>query len=239
MVRVPGSSGDSQGFHRESDENATKIKLEPGVEDTLIARSLGGAMLMTRREAQQWTSKRNIDLPQAPAGAPAERNSRYVSPDEGPLAKADRPSSTTTPPASRAASKKKKPNSTRKKLKAPDSDIEDRGETQDWATDKIEQTYYQRELTSFLTENLVMKIMRPTMSNTPQGPVTELIETSNKLEAVQILMGTMKEPGIEPKHFDANVLFDMELAVIQDATATLHKLLEPLTSRKCPKKRPS
>ncbi|OWZ17964.1 hypothetical protein PHMEG_0008019 [Phytophthora megakarya] len=29
MVRVPGSS-DSQGFHRESDEDATKIKLEPG-----------------------------------------------------------------------------------------------------------------------------------------------------------------------------------------------------------------
>ncbi|OWY97413.1 LOW QUALITY PROTEIN: hypothetical protein PHMEG_00032059 [Phytophthora megakarya] len=32
MVRVPGSSGDSQGFHRESDEDATKIKLEPGIE---------------------------------------------------------------------------------------------------------------------------------------------------------------------------------------------------------------
>ncbi|OWZ08549.1 reverse transcriptase [Phytophthora megakarya] len=32
MVRVPGSSGDSQGFHRESDEDATQIKLEPGIE---------------------------------------------------------------------------------------------------------------------------------------------------------------------------------------------------------------
>ncbi|POM79768.1 Hypothetical protein PHPALM_2486 [Phytophthora palmivora] len=68
--------------------------------------------------------------PQAPAGAPAERNSRYGSPDEGPLAQADRPSSTITPPASRAASKKKKPKSTRKKLKAPDSDVEGREETQ-------------------------------------------------------------------------------------------------------------
>ncbi|OWY97759.1 hypothetical protein PHMEG_00031632, partial [Phytophthora megakarya] len=32
MVRVPGSSGDSQGFHRESNEDATKIKLDPGTE---------------------------------------------------------------------------------------------------------------------------------------------------------------------------------------------------------------
>ncbi|POM70504.1 LOW QUALITY PROTEIN: Hypothetical protein PHPALM_13041, partial [Phytophthora palmivora] len=74
--------------------------------------------------------------------------------------------------------------------------------------------------------------MRPKMSNKPQGPVTALIETSNKLEAVQILMRTMKEAGVKPKHFDANVLFDLELAAIQDATATLHKLLVPLTSSK-------
>ncbi|OWZ17192.1 hypothetical protein PHMEG_0008900 [Phytophthora megakarya] len=32
MVRVPGSSGDTQGFHRESDEDVTKIKLKPGIE---------------------------------------------------------------------------------------------------------------------------------------------------------------------------------------------------------------
>ncbi|POM58857.1 LOW QUALITY PROTEIN: Hypothetical protein PHPALM_36443 [Phytophthora palmivora] len=83
-----------------------------------------------------------------------------------------------------------------------------------------------------------MKITRPKMSNTPQGPMTALIETSNKLEAVQILMRTMKETGIEPKHFDANVLFDMELAAIQNATATLHKLLVPLTSSKIPKETP-
>ncbi|POM69929.1 Hypothetical protein PHPALM_13737, partial [Phytophthora palmivora] len=117
-------------------------------------------------------------------------------------------------------------------LKAPDSDVEGRDETQNWAADKFALTYYQRELTSFLTENPVMKIMRPKMSNTPQGPVTALIETSNKLEAVQILMRTMKEAGVEPKHFDANVLFDLELAAIRDATATLHKLLVPLTSSK-------
>ncbi|POM78837.1 Hypothetical protein PHPALM_3583 [Phytophthora palmivora] len=175
---------------------------------------------------------------QAPAGAPAERNSRYVLPDEDPLAQADRPSSTTTPPASRAASKKKKPKSTRKKLKAPDSDVEGRGETQNWAADKIEQTYYQRELTSFLIENPVMKIMRPNMSNTPQGPVTAPILTSNTLEAVKNLMRTMKQTGIEPKHFDANVLFDVELAAIQDAAATLHNLLAPLTSSKMPKETP-
>ncbi|OWZ16442.1 hypothetical protein PHMEG_0009779 [Phytophthora megakarya] len=32
MVSVPGASGDSQGFHHESDEDVTKIKLEPGIE---------------------------------------------------------------------------------------------------------------------------------------------------------------------------------------------------------------
>ncbi|POM73861.1 Reverse transcriptase [Phytophthora palmivora] len=147
MVRVPGSSGDSQGFHRASDEDATKIKLEPGIE------------------------------------ALAE-------------------------------------------------------ETQNWATDKIVLTYYQRELTSFLIVNPVMKIMRPKMSNTPQGPTTSPIDTSNTLEAVKTLMRTIKEAGIEPKHFDANVLFDVELAAIHDATATLHKLLAPPTSSKMPKETP-
>ncbi|POM69128.1 Hypothetical protein PHPALM_14617 [Phytophthora palmivora] len=164
---------------------------------------------------------------QAPSGA-----------DEDILGQAERSSSTTTPPASRAASKKKKPKSTRKRLKAPDSDVEGSGETQNGAADKVEQTYYQRELTSFLIENPVMKTLRPKMSNTPQGPATSPIKTSNTIEAVKILMRTMKEAGIEPKHFDANVLFDVEPAAVQDATATLHKLLAPLTSSKMPKDTP-
>ncbi|POM65921.1 LOW QUALITY PROTEIN: Hypothetical protein PHPALM_18295 [Phytophthora palmivora] len=250
MVRVPGSSGDSQGFHREPDEDDTKIKLEPGIE--ALAEGVSPQTLLseagyTHRQSAGRSSVDDkeggpaMDLeekprppPQAPAGAPAERNSRYVSPDEGPLARADRPSSTTTPPAL----EEEKTEIHAEKLKAPDPDVEGREETQNWAEDKIALTYYQRKLTSFLTENPVMKIMRPKMSNMPQGPVTALIETSNKLEAVQILMRTMKETGIEPKHFDANVLFDMELAAIQDATATLHKLLVPLTSSKTLKETP-
>ncbi|POM61906.1 hypothetical protein PHPALM_29008 [Phytophthora palmivora] len=226
MVRVPGSSGDSQGFHPESDEDATKIKLEPGIE--ALAEGVSPQALLSEAgySHHQSAGRSSVDdkergpamgleakpqpPPQAPAEPPAERNSHCVSPDEGPLAQADIPSSTTTPPVSREASKKKKSKSTRKKLNAPDSGVEGRGETQNWATDKIEQIYYQRELTSFVIENQVMKIVRPKM--------------------FKILMRTMKEAGIEPKHFDANVLFDVELAAIQDATATLHKLLAPLIS---------
>ncbi|POM71339.1 Hypothetical protein PHPALM_12103 [Phytophthora palmivora] len=137
--------------------------------------------------------------PHAPAGAPAERL----------LVQPDRPSSTAKPPASCATSKKKEPKSKRKKLKAPDSDVEGRGDTQNREGADI-----------VLIENPVMKFMCPKMSNTPQGPVTALIETSNKLEAVKDLMRTMKEAGIEPKHFDGNVLFDVKVAAIQDAMAT-------------------
>ncbi|POM71990.1 Hypothetical protein PHPALM_11367 [Phytophthora palmivora] len=125
------------------------------------------------------------------------RNSRWISPDEGFLVQPDRPSSTAIPQALRATSKKKKRRSTRKKLKAPDSDVEGRGETQNWAAYKIELTYNQRERISFLIENPVMKFMCPKMSNTPQGLVTAFAETSNKLEAVKVLMRTMKEADID------------------------------------------
>ncbi|POM60895.1 hypothetical protein PHPALM_30189 [Phytophthora palmivora] len=129
MVRVPGSSGDSQGFHRESDEDATKIKLEPGIE--ALAEGVSPEALLSEAEYthRQSAGRSSVDdkeggpamdleekpqpPPQAPSGAPAERNSRYVSPDERPLAQADRPSFNTIPPASRAASKKTKPKSTK------------------------------------------------------------------------------------------------------------------------------
>ncbi|POM70671.1 Hypothetical protein PHPALM_12860 [Phytophthora palmivora] len=141
MVRVPGSSGGSQGFHRGFDEDATKIKLEPGIE--ALAEGVSPQTLLSEAGYANHQSAERcsvddkeggpaMDLeeklqppPHAPTGAPAERNSRSVLPDGGPLAQADIPSSITIPPASRAASEKKKPKSTRKKLKAPNSDVED------------------------------------------------------------------------------------------------------------------
>ncbi|POM71338.1 LOW QUALITY PROTEIN: Hypothetical protein PHPALM_12102 [Phytophthora palmivora] len=42
------SSGDSQGFHRESDEESTKIKLEPGIE--ALAKGVSSQTLLS--EAQ-------------------------------------------------------------------------------------------------------------------------------------------------------------------------------------------
>ncbi|POM65659.1 Hypothetical protein PHPALM_18594 [Phytophthora palmivora] len=192
MVRVPGSSGDSQGFHRESDEDATKFKLEPGIE--AVAEGVSPQALLSEAgyshrqsaEAQRWTSKRNLNrLPRLLREPPAERNSHCVSPDEGPLVQADIPSSITTPLVSRKASKKKKSKSTRKKLNVPDSDVEGRGETHNWATDKIEQIYYQRELASFMIENLVMKIVHPEMCNTPEGSVAVLMKRPTNSKQLQ------------------------------------------------------
>ncbi|POM81327.1 Hypothetical protein PHPALM_711 [Phytophthora palmivora] len=185
MVRVPGSSGDSQGFHRESDEDATKIKLESGIEASEEGVSPQTLLSEAGYTHHQSTGRSSDDVrvegsamdleekphppPQAPSGAPADSDANYGPLDEDPSAKADRTSSTTTPPSSCVAAKKKKPKTTRKKLKAPDSGAEDRG-VHTWTDDELELVFHRKEPASFLTTDPVMKVIRPKVIDNQHGP---------------------------------------------------------------------
>ncbi|POM65997.1 Hypothetical protein PHPALM_18217 [Phytophthora palmivora] len=187
MVRVPGSSGDSQGFHCESNENTTKIKLNRGLRRYTHRQSAGSSSTDDKEGGS------TVDLEGKPQPPP--------------------PTSFGSPCA---------------KLKASDSNVEDGKKVQSWTANKLELTFYQRELTSLLIVNLVMKIVRSKMISALQDPVTAPTETSSKLEYVKSLMLIMKEVDIEPGIFDANALLDAELASIQNATLSPHKILSPL-----------
>uniref|UniRef100_H3H214 Uncharacterized protein n=1 Tax=Phytophthora ramorum TaxID=164328 RepID=H3H214_PHYRM len=141
MVRVPGSSGDSLGFHRESTKEDVKIKMEPGNESSTEEGSPPTALKApgsTDRESAERSSDdvmeegSAMDLeekpqtpPQAPSGTPADRDANRDPPDEGPTVKTEGPSSKTAPPASHPTAKKNKSKTSRKKLKAPESEAED------------------------------------------------------------------------------------------------------------------
>ncbi|OWY91241.1 hypothetical protein PHMEG_00040265, partial [Phytophthora megakarya] len=175
-VRVPGSSGDSQEFHRESDEDATKIKLKPGIEaseegvspQTLLSEA-GYTQSQSDGRSSDNAKEQGPDMdleekprppPQALSGAPADGGIGHDPPVEARTSQSERTSSISTPSASRDAAKRKKPKSARKQLKAPDSDTEDRRDQQ-WTNEDLAQTFYKKDLFSFLLDDPVMKILRP------------------------------------------------------------------------------
>ncbi|OWZ13766.1 hypothetical protein PHMEG_00012847 [Phytophthora megakarya] len=113
MVRVvPGSSGDSQGFHHESNEDATKIKLEPGIE----ASAEGGSSQTLLSEAGYTQSQS------------AGRSSENAKEEEVTIRRLrlGRRKPTTTPPTTGVGSKKNKTKARKAKRKVPNSDAEDR-----------------------------------------------------------------------------------------------------------------
>ncbi|POM72519.1 Hypothetical protein PHPALM_10752, partial [Phytophthora palmivora] len=242
------------GFHRESDEDATKIKLEPGIEASAEGVSPQTLLSEAGYTHHQSTGRSSDDVkeegsamdleekphppPQAPSGAPADRDANHGPLDEDPSAKADRTSSTTTPPASRVAAKKKKPKTMRKKLKAPDSDAEDRGDVHTWTDDELELAFHRKELASFLTTDPVMKVIRPKVIGDLHGPTWTPTESSNKLDAVKVLMRTLKEAGIVSGAFDANTLFDLDLTLIHKSTMALYQKLVPLVGTVTPEEAP-
>uniref|UniRef100_H3HAJ5 Uncharacterized protein n=1 Tax=Phytophthora ramorum TaxID=164328 RepID=H3HAJ5_PHYRM len=139
MVRVPGSSGNSQGFHRESTQEDVKSKIEPGMESSTEDGSPSTALKAPGSSDRQSAGRSSDDAkeagsemdleekpyppPQAPTGAPADHDANRDPPDEGPTVKTEGLSSTTTPPTSRSAPKKKSKTS-RMKMKAPESGVD-------------------------------------------------------------------------------------------------------------------
>ncbi|OWZ11076.1 hypothetical protein PHMEG_00015957, partial [Phytophthora megakarya] len=204
MVRVFGSSGDSHGFHRGSDEDATKIKLKPGIE--ALAEGVSPQTLLSEAgftqsqnaarssdDAKEEGSEMDLEekpppLPQGLSGSPADGDICRDPPGEARMAQDERTLATKIPSASRDAAKRKKPKSARKQLNAPDSDTEDRGDQQ-WTNEDLTQTFYKKGLFSFLLDDPVMKILSP------------------------MLIGELQ--GITSGAFNASELFDLKTSVIQ------------------------
>jgi hypothetical protein len=167
MVRVPGSLGDA-GFHRESQDDA-QVSHGPGDEAPTVAGSPTASLnaRSTDRPSPGRSSADGIEdglatyqedkprsPPRVPSGAPAGLDASQDLPDEGPYAKANEPSSTTTRAASGAKSARTK--AARKKLKAPDSDGEDRAVLKSaWSRSQLEIAYRRTELKDFLHDNPV------------------------------------------------------------------------------------
>ncbi|OWY96377.1 LOW QUALITY PROTEIN: hypothetical protein PHMEG_00033366 [Phytophthora megakarya] len=220
MARVPGSSGDSQGFHRESDEDATKIKLKPGIEASAEGVSpqtlLSEARYTQRRAGHESGRETSPSSPQAPLGATADCDICRDPPGEARTTQAERTSPTNTPADSRDAAKRKKQKSARKQLKAPDSDTEDRGD-QPWANEDLAQTFYKKGLFAFLLDEPVVKILSPMLIGELQRPTLEPAEAATQL------LRMLKDAGIIPGAFNASELFDLEAPVIQRSTRTLYE----------------
>uniref|UniRef100_H3H7A3 Uncharacterized protein n=1 Tax=Phytophthora ramorum TaxID=164328 RepID=H3H7A3_PHYRM len=96
--------------------------------------------------------------PQVPSGTPADRDANRDPPDEGPTVKTEGSSSKTTPPVPHATSKKKKSKTSRKKLKAPESEAEDQEDRNTWTDEQLESAFFYKDLYKFLHEDPVMKI---------------------------------------------------------------------------------
>ncbi|GMF45628.1 unnamed protein product [Phytophthora fragariaefolia] len=146
MVRVPGSSGDSQGFHRENTEEDVKIKTEPGNE------------LSTKEESPPTTSKTpGSSDRQSDGGALTTRTRR----DEDPTVKTEGSSSNKTPPSSHSASKKKESKTARRKLKAPGSEAGDREEPQAWTDGQLESAFHYMKASDMLDAvKILMRMLK-------------------------------------------------------------------------------
>ncbi|KAE8878607.1 hypothetical protein PF003_g37290 [Phytophthora fragariae] len=249
MVRVPGSFGDS-GFHREStNQEETKVKAEPEIEASTEGESpstpLNEVGFADRQSAgrssddvkKEEDSAMNLEEkprlpPQTPSGVPADHDEHREPPDEGLSAKADGSSPTSNPSRARSASKKsKKARASKKKMKAPVSDAEDRDEPETWTNAQLEQfedALERKKLQAFLVEDSVMKIMRLKIVGTLRGPVTAPVVTTDKLDAIKMLMHLLKEAGIVQGAFEVNELFDRDVSDIMRSTMALHLMLTPL-----------
>ncbi|OWZ04719.1 hypothetical protein PHMEG_00023333 [Phytophthora megakarya] len=148
MVRVPGSSGGSQEFHCESDEDVTKIKwvsAEGVSPQTLL--SAGRNSDNAKEKGRDMDLKTSHSSPGS-FGSPCGFRDLV---DETRTVRAERPSITHTPPNICVVSNKKKPKSGEKKLKAPGSDAEDRYE-RTWIEEELAQMFHKKHLFAFLLE---------------------------------------------------------------------------------------
>ncbi|ETO63483.1 hypothetical protein F444_18822 [Phytophthora nicotianae P1976] len=246
MVRVPGSLGAS-GYHRESPDEEAQAGIGLGNEAPTDIGSPSTSLNQDRSTDRQSFGRSSTDgtegglatdleekpqpPPSGPFGDPLRFLIRIRNPlDERPPAKAGNVSSK-QPPSSRSTVKKKpaRSKSSRKKLKAPDSDVDDRIDlTSAWTNEQLESVYHKKQLHAFLAEDAVMRILRPKLLGDLKGPVSEPALRSNKLDNVKATLRLFEESGIVAGAFEANDLFDLSEEVIKAVPKTLFELLKPL-----------
>ncbi|GMF58988.1 unnamed protein product [Phytophthora fragariaefolia] len=160
MVRVPGTLGDS-GFHRESPQEDTQSEFGQGNEASTDIES-STTPLNQDRSAERQSSGRSstdgteegpvMDLedkprppPQVLSGTLAGLDGNLDPPDESPPAQAGTNTSTQLRSARTTAKKKtSKSKPSRKQIKVPDSETEDRGDL--ISDDQLTKAYYKKEL---------------------------------------------------------------------------------------------
>ncbi|OWZ12352.1 hypothetical protein PHMEG_00014509 [Phytophthora megakarya] len=249
MVRVPGSSGDS-GFHRESQEDV-KAKEEHREEVPTNAGSTE-ASLNTARSTDQRSMERisadrhETDLDQDPdleekpriplktAAAVTtdldENLDPYTTDKDTTKSK---PNLSTKSVASTRSFKKKKIKAARTKLKAPDAESEDVHKPRSTiANVMIEQAYYRKILSETLLHDPVLAIMQVRQIGDLTGPISKPSTSSDRLNAVKILLDLLQEAGLVAGEFDPDSLFEMELGVIQAATQDLYGSLKILVGKR-------
>ncbi|GMF61013.1 unnamed protein product [Phytophthora fragariaefolia] len=119
--------------------------------------------------------------PQAPSGTPAGLDENLDPPDESPPAQAGTNTST-QPRSGRSTAKKKtsKSKPSRKKIKAPDFESEDRGDLM--SDDQLTKAYYKKELHTFLINDTVMR-KQPTQSKSTATRSTLTVARSTPIVA--------------------------------------------------------
>ncbi|OWZ14500.1 LOW QUALITY PROTEIN: hypothetical protein PHMEG_00012019 [Phytophthora megakarya] len=169
MVRMSGTSYDPQGFHRESDEDATKIMLGPGIEVSAEGVS-PQTLLEIHAKSERWEEHSDdakekgpdMDLEEKPRPPPHALSESPRTVITWMKLGRRKPKEPHPQAPRRPRATLKKPKSARKQLKAPDADTEDRGEQQ-WTNEDLAQTIYKKDLFSFLLDKPVMKILSPTL----------------------------------------------------------------------------
>ncbi|GMF42371.1 unnamed protein product [Phytophthora fragariaefolia] len=213
MVRVAGSLDDS-GFHRETPQEDTQSEFGQGNE---ASTNIGSP---TTPLNQDRSTER-----QSPLGGPAGLDENLDPPDESPPAQAGANTSV-QPQNGRSTAKKKtaKSKPSRKKIKAPDSETEDRGDLM--SDDQLTKAYYKKELHTFLINDTVMRVLRPKILGELQGPVLPPAAGSNKLSATKALMCLLEETGIIDESSKAETLFDLKLSEIKQSVQSLNKVID-------------
>ena len=74
--------------------------------------------------------------------------------------------------------------------------------------EELERCFHQRELNALLIRDPVLKILKPKLIGSLQGPVTAPIETTNQLEAIRHVMKLLQEAGFIAGEFDAQKLLE-------------------------------
>ncbi|GMF44442.1 unnamed protein product [Phytophthora fragariaefolia] len=234
----------NQGFHRESPQEDTQSEFGQGNEASTHIGSPTAPLNQVRSAERQSSGRSSTDgteegpvmdledkprpPTQVPSGTPAGLDENLDPPDESPPAQAETNTST-QPRSARSTAKKKtsKAKPSRKKIKAPDSETEDRGDLM--SDDQLTKAYYKRrELHTFLINDTVMRVLRPKLLGELQGPVSPPAAGSNKPSATKTLMRLLKETGIIAESFEAEALFDLKLSEIKQPVHSLFDILVTL-----------